>query len=459
MKRTFPILILAIGLLAACGEDRSDEYYAIIADRMYIQDVMTTDYLWYDKVEKVEPENMFSKSAEDFFNSLRYREALDGKGDKYSYYKESKETTSESRALSVTADNTYGIEFLLYQDPTGVTTHNFARILYVLPDSPAEQCGLHRGDWISHVNGTRLTQNNYSMLISGGACSLTIEDLEESDSTLTWKNAHDISMKASEKVEDNPILTHCVIACGGKKVGYLHYTRFADGTDTDEQTYNKQLAQLFTAMKAEQVDECVLDLRYNTGGQLSAAQVLTSLLAPESALGQTFVDVHYNNQHNPETVNLKLQEAMKSANLNLQRLFVLTSNYTASASEVVINGLIPYLGRDKIVIIGDTTEGKPVAMQKYSDERFDFELWPVVAYVTNAEGTADYVNGFTPDFVVKETNSAARWKALGDADELLLNKALQIVENKMPVDTGHHPVELSRTKSSLRPSFQWLDPK
>ncbi len=460
MKRLFPISILMAILLLSCGVDRSGEYYAIIADRMYIQEIMTTEYLWYDKVEKVGTDDMFSKDAESFFYGLRYKDALDGKGDNYSYFSADTDTENEdsgSRTLVVTTDDSYGMEFLLYQDPTGSTTHVFARVLYVLPNSPAAACGLQRGNWISHVNGTRVTQNNYAALISGGACSLTIEDLIQGDSALVWKNARDVAMGASEEVEDNPIQTHSVIAYKGKKIGYLHYTQFVDGTETDEQAYNKQLTQLFADMKAEPVDEFVLDLRYNTGGQMSAAQVLSSLLAPESAIGKSFVDIHYNDIHIPAEVNLTLLESMKVANLNLHRLFVLTSNYTASASEAVINSLIPYLGRDKIIIIGDTTEGKPVAMQKYRDEQFSFELWPVVAYITNAEGSADYVKGFAPDYQVKEIESVENWKPLGDPDELLLSNALRIIAAEAPVDTMSQPVASVSKLSSLRPSTLLLN--
>mgnify|MGYP000346812433 FL=1 len=90
--------------------------------------------------------------------------------------------------------------------------------------------------------------------------------------------------------------------------------------------------------------------------------------------------------------------------MNLSKLYVLTSKFTASASEAVINCLRPYIGTENVVVIGETTVGKNVAMEPYQDERYNFILWPVVAYVLNSAGQANYVNGITPDFTLSERN-------------------------------------------------------
>ncbi|MDO4948700.1 MAG: hypothetical protein Q4E55_00805 [Bacteroidales bacterium] len=65
---------------------------------------------------------------------------------------------------------------------------------------------------------------------------------------------------------------------------------------------------------------------------------------------------------------------------------------------------------------------------------------------------ADRVNGLAPDLVVREIESAVRWKALGDTDELLFNKALQIIAAETPSDAEGLRMNLSKTSSSLSPS-------
>ena len=148
-----------------------------------------------------------------------------------------------------------------------------------------------------------------------------------------------------------------------------------------------------------------MDLRYNGGGLTSSARLLTSLLAPEDALGGTFCIFEYNenNKDINKTESLLKTSEVLAGNLNLKRLFVLTGNTTASASELVINSLKPYLGDANVCLIGKQTFGKTVGMTIYDEsEKYGWILSPVAFRSYNKDHKADYDDGFVPDVLVDE---------------------------------------------------------
>lgn len=158
------------------------------------------------------------------------------------------------------------------------------------------------------------------------------------------------------------------------------YNEFSTGpnnqaTDTE---YREQMKQIFARFKGQSPDAFILDLRYNPGGYLSCATDLGSYLAPAADLGKVFCTTLYNDISDPQKIDFPLNTGLASENLNLSKLYVLTSKFTASASEAVINCLRPYIGTENVVVIGETTVGKNVAMEPYQDERYNFiygRLW------------------------------------------------------------------------------------
>lgn len=124
-------------------------------------------------------------------------------------------------------------------------------------------------------------------------------------------------------------------------------------------------------------------------------------------------------------------------------LYILTSQYTASASEAIINGLKPYMGDENVILIGEQTEGKNVAMQSFKDKRFNFILWPVVAYVYNANNEGNYSNGFKPQYELSERNYLGEWYPLGDEREFLLKNTLSLITTGTLPDL---PIEQNQTE-------------
>ena len=418
-----------IVLFSSCGEDRTGEFYALIEDRMWIEEIMRENYLWAEDMPIIEKEDEYFQEPSTFFKNMLSKKALNGKGDKYSYMEVTKvETEEETRSLTLDRTSTYGMEFLLTSDPTGTTAHSFARVLYVLPDSPAEEAGIQRGDWISAINQDRITTDNDKQLIQGGAINLKRNQIIQTENGLGWQVRDSLNIGPSISMEINPFLVSNVYEVNGHKIAYLVYNEFSTGPNNEgtESVYNEQMKQIFAQFKAQSPDAFILDLRYNNGGFLQCAQALGSLLAPASAIGKDFVNLTFNAQADPQVVRYPFDSEYASANLNLNKVYILTGNQTASASEAVINGLIPYMGTENVVLIGTKTEGKNVAMQAFRNDVYGLTLWPVVAYVANADGDGDYSNGFTPQYRLDE-NSVITWYPLGDPREYLLKNTLSLI--------------------------------
>lgn len=430
MKHITYIALTALTLLlTSCGEDRTGEFYALIEDRMWIEEVMRENYLWAEDMPVIENEDDYFQEPSTFFKNMLSKNALDGKGDKYSYMEETKvETEEKTRSMMLDRTSTYGMEFLLTGDPTGTTAHTFARVLYVLPDSPAEEAGIQRGDWISTIDQERITTDNYKQLIQGGVISLKRNQLVQNENGLTWQVRDSLNVGPSAMMEINPFFLNKVFEVEGQKIAYLVYNEFATGPNNEgtESVYNEQMKQIFAQFKAQSPDAFILDLRYNNGGFLQCAQALGSLLAPASAMGKDFVNLTFNAQASPQVIRYPFDKNYADANLNLDKVYILTGGQTASASEAVINGLIPYMGAENVVLIGTKTEGKNVAMQQFKNETHGLTLWPVVAFVANANDEGNYSEGFNPHHELDE-NKQTHWYPLGDPEEYLLKNTLSLI--------------------------------
>lgn len=427
LQHTFWAFLLTV--LCSCGEDRTGEFYALIEDRQWIEETMQANYLWAEDMPVIENEDDYFKEPQAFFKSLLSKNAMNGKGDKYSYMEEDpKAPQQESRSQMLDRTSTYGMEFELTNDPTGTTNHIHAHVLYVLDGSPAQQAGITRGDWLSSVDGQRITTSNYQLLKNGGSIKVARTRIYSTELGYTWQPADTLNLAASITMEINPFLIDTLYQVEGQRIAYLMYNEFSTGPENKgtEETYNEQMKAIFANFKAQQPDALILDLRYNNGGYLQCAQALGSLVAPASALGKNFVNLQFNAKANPQKKAYPLLESYAEANLDLGKVYILTTNHTASASEALINGLIPYMGKENVILIGERTEGKNVAMTAFRNETYGITLWPVVAYASNAEDFSDYGDGFEPTHELKERN-IVDWYPLGDIREYLLKNAISLI--------------------------------
>ena len=340
-------MLVAPAWLASCGEDRWAGYAEQTKTDRWIDDTMRVWYYWREDIPGTNDLNYFTDPI-TFFRSLLSSD--DGKnGTPYSTIDTLEAVT---RSIPYT-DHSYGFQFTTNR-VEGNDTALYAHVLYVAQGSPAADIGLERGDWIMQMDGHPITQDNYARLYGDGAMNLTVGYYDPAgDTILAYAGTR--QMAQARAVDDNPVHYRNIYERNGKRIGYLVYNHFSSGSTLEGggTEYDDDLRAASRYFASGGVNEFVLDLRYNNGGQLSCAQLLCTLLAPASALGQTLGYVEYNSRFNPRQATLSLDENIigSGANLNLGTLYILTSAQTASASEMLINCLKPYMN---VILIGGT---------------------------------------------------------------------------------------------------------
>lgn len=441
------LVILSFLVFAACEKEDDNGPKTDNDVNQWIEKTMRNNYLWYSELPEKSTLN-FNADPKDFFHSLLSdQDGKDLDGGHHYFSTLEKAVVTKSGTSSI---NSYGFEFARSILKNGSNTYKVALIIYVLKDSPAEQAGLKRGDWIIGVNGGFGSMQEYEMLESGGSVSFQLAEYNGKTFIPTRMAAVD----ASRLVEDTPFLKDSIYTYGNNRIGYLMYNHFTSGPDSYTDTsYDLYLQQLFAKFKSQNVNEFVLDLRYNGGGLTSSARLLTSLLAPGDALGNTFCIFEYNenNKDRNRTESLLKTSEVLSGNLNLKRLFVLTGSSTASASELVINSLRPYLGDANVCLIGKQTFGKTVGMTIYDEsEKYGWILSPIAFRIYNKDHKADYDDGFIPDILIDEFDYDL--VDFGDMREPLLSSAVSVI-------TGRSDLKSSRTKVMPVPGPVVYSPK
>lgn len=416
------IVIAILGLLAfsACEKEDIDTPATDQEVNQWIEQTMRKNYLWYSEIPDKGSLD-FNLDPETFFQGLLSDK--DGKPLTEGHlYFSTLEKVAETKSIHA-ANDSYGFDFATSILKDEGETYKIAIVLYVLKGSPAEEAGLKRGDWILGVNNALGISPGYDVLRSGGGISLQLGEAQEGSYQLI--PTRKVTLGASRAVDNTPFLKDSVYAYGHKRIGYLMYNRFAAGPnehDYNDSSYNLYLRQLFEKFKSQGVNEFVLDLRYNGGGLLHCAQLLASLLIRENALGEPFCRMEYNDKNTDKNETLPLLDKadVMGGNLNLRRLFVLTGSTTASASELIINSLRPYMD---VRVIGKQTLGKTVGMTVYQEpKKLGWILSPVTFHIYNKDLEADYEDGLPPDVAIDEFKS--RLVDLGDLDDPLLRQAV-----------------------------------
>lgn len=433
------VALLGTALFVGCSDDKDDGPDGPSTDsenkkaNTWIQKTMKDHYLWYDEIPDKEDLDLELDPKDIFENMLSDKDGkTDDKGNHlyyFSYIEKKREDTKASSDL----DPSYGFQYIVY--PVTNQQNNFlgyyyGRVLYVLPGSPAEEAGLKRDDWIYGVDGKENNITDYIAQLSSGNESVFKVGFYNPE-TQRLEDKPDITMPAARLVENNPFLKDSVYQIEGKKIGYLVYNHFSSQAEgKTDKAYDNQMKAIFADFKAQGVNEFVLDLRFNGGGLVSCATLLASYLAPASALGKTFSKMTYNGkQANNETI-IPFSKTVAAENLDLNRLWVLTGQFTASSSEAVINGLKPYMS--SVRLIGDWTVGKAVGSNTYGDNLdYGWILHPITLKIRNAVDDAAYSQiGFEPDVEIYEYYLNSKLYPLGDTRETLLSTALDEITGK-----------------------------
>ena len=272
--------------------------------------------------------------------------------------------------------------------------------------------------------------DNYQNLLFGVE-SYTIGFAEVSNGELVSNGI--VKYLTAVAIQEDPVFLSKVLNVGGENIGYLVYLQFISN-------YNDELRNVFHTFKLAGINDLILDLRYNPGGSVNTAQIMASMIAPQQDVSGDKVFAKYlwnknvGNQilkdegaDSPNLI-LKFLSAEMTNNLNLSRVYILTTGNTASASELVINGLKPYM---EVVTVGSTTVGKYTDSVTFHDQAksYNWAIQPIVVKLANADDQSDYKNGFEPDYAVQDDYSAS----LGSLYEDVLAKTISVITG-IPVD-------------------------
>src|SRR5690554_4648347 len=428
MKKSF-LLLLCVGFLFSCTKD--DEYK--VPREIEVQDFvwkgLNLYYLWKDDVPNLtddrfdsqEQLNNFLKgypNPTDLFNSLLYQKGtIDRFSVIYSDY------TALEQILTGTNKNN-GVDYGLFRKTSG-SDEVIGWVRYILPNSDASNKDIERGDLFYAVNGTPLTIQNYQALLAAESYTLNMADYDNGNYT---PNGHSVSLTKYDYSE-NPVYYSDVYEINSNRIGYLVYNGFYGA-------YDVELNNHFANFHAQGVTDLILDLRYNSGGLVSTATRLASMITGQFT-GEVFAKQEWNSKIMPllseESITNRftttLSEGTAINSLNLTKLYVITSRSTASASELVINGLEPYID---IIQVGTITTGKNVgSITLYDSPNFRKEnlnpnhryaIQPITFRVVNSVGFGEYHTGLVPDVELAE--NMGNILPLGDENELLLNATI-----------------------------------
>ena len=435
MKKHLLLFGLLAVLFASCennndepennNEPSINEEYVSINKCIY--DIMSDYYLWNKHMPRYK-KNDDSYPADFFDSLLYYRE------DHWSFISDDSESLNDELAGSPYSMG-YSPQFWYYNGEENV----LIVVEYVYPGSPADRAGLKRGDIILDINGERMTPDNYYDLYSKEQATYTLGTYDAARKKLN--NDRDISMRA-EKVKADPSVYDTIFMVNNRPVGYYVFTAF-----TTDDAYYASMDAVFDRFKAAGVKDLILDLRYNGGGDIETAGHLASAIAPASVVDNHEVLVTYvynagltkyfKDEGSEDDILYRFPE--NSHNADIENLFVLATDGTASASELVTIGLKPYMN---VKLIGTNTYGKYTGMFVFDntieglEDLRSWALLPVCMKYANSEGFTDFVDGLTPDYPVDDELLGGY--QFGDDDDPMLAKALDAVRNLPTTSKAAH---------------------
>lgn len=398
------VAFLAVGVVAAgavlgAGCNPADVAQAItdaVADcsvggqNRFVRDTMRDIYLWYRELPDPDPASFASPEA--YLEAVRYK-TLDKT---YSF------VTGRAENDAFFSDS----QFIGFGFGSTLLSADEWRLTEVYPGSPAEEAGLERGARLLVVNGRTVAS-----LVSTGDIN-TIFGAAQVGVTAQVRfrdvagAEHEVQMTKRLVNIPTAYLTR-TFASGGRVVGYVNLRNFVTPATA-------ALDQAFTQLEAAGASELVLDLRYNGGGLVSVAQHLSGLIAGARTKDKLFVQFVHNDKNSNRNSSLNLPAPAHA--LGLDRLVVVATHASASASELVINGLRPYM---TVTVVGERTYGKPVG--QYGFNFCDKVLYPVAFSTQNARGEGDFYSGIPADCAAADDID----HQLGDGAEASLGEALR----------------------------------
>jgi carboxyl-terminal processing protease len=433
MKKFIAIVLglLLITSFVNCSEDFDDNPRSTSVND-FIWKGLNQYYYWLeDSADLVDNRFSNTQDYQNFINSFGTPEALFNhllvapEIDRYSVI--FSDYTALEQALSGTQKNN-GVDYEL-RLKNGSTTEVFGWVRYILPNSDAASKPIARGNIFYAVNGISLTTSNFRSLLGQDNYTLNMADFDNGAIT---PNGLSVSLTKTT-FSENPVYVRKVITQGSQKVGYLMYNGFYGD-------YETELNNAFAFFQGEGITHLVLDLRYNSGGSVNTATRLASMITGQFNT-QVFAKQQWNYKLesilNPEQLLNRFTSTLNNGSsinhLNLDKVYVLTTKRSASASELVINGLKPYID---VIQIGDATAGKNVgSITVYDSPTFrkqnvnpthKYAMQPIVLKIANNDNFSDYTNGLPA--TLEQLEDIGNLGVIGETSDPLLNTALNYIQ-------------------------------
>jgi C-terminal processing protease CtpA/Prc len=353
-------------------------------------------YLWYNQIpstfnaQTYSDPNAIMEALRQYSNEPGFSTPVD----KWSFAMKQAEWNKLSSGIS----GDFGMSVFFFKDGD-------LRVKSVERSSPAGLAGIHRGWRITKINGNTNISTTNADFISNAVWNSPNGSFtfQKPDGTTI-----DLSLNAAT-YQEHPVYLDSIYTINSKKIGYFSFNSFLG--DTTE-LYN-EFSRVFNHFSAAGINDLVVDLRYNGGGYVTVQQKLANWLAPSSANAQLMMKEQFNDKYTDFNTTDNFQ---KLGSLNLSRIYFIVSRSTASASELLINNLKPFMD---VQLVGPSkTYGKPVGF--FPMPVGDWYIFPVSFRSTNKNGQGNYFNGMDLNSQVADGLD----KDWGDITESCLQSAL-----------------------------------
>ena len=374
--------------LPGVGNNNNDKDGFSLAQKKFVHNLFLTEYLWYDQVASNINYSALN-TPQDMINALKVTPP-----DEWSF------TMTKKEYENYVNQKTAGFGF-------GYRGENDFKIYIVRIDSPAWG-KLYRGDTITQVNGQVVSPQNISQASANAGVESTFTVLRNGEEV----DVHITPSNYTFKVSLGKIIPH-----NGKSIGYLRYDSFTDNSVAEFET-------IFTTFKNANIAELIIDLRYNGGGSIqSASNLLDNITNAYPNQRQVYLDWNANYTKENSSYTFESKDLQEGNELTMKRVIFLVSKNSASASELVISALKPYLGEENVITIGTQTHGKPVGM---SGKKYGNNYYFLINFLVknNADNSTSF-EGIPATCEAEDNLDYPR----GDTNETMLKTALYFIDN------------------------------
>lgn len=377
-RKAYSIIFLLIIIVFGCKKETTQEPDSPVNPSVqFTANTFSDLYLWYESMPTVDLTTI--ATPDDYIDKVRNTK------DRWSF---TMSYTDMINLLENGVTTGWGIGL-------GFDNLDALRILFVYDNSSMGKAGVRRGWQIKAINGkliSAMSDTEINTAIGNTSNSFQFIKNDGSETTIQMTKG---------TIGINSVQYSSVFQRGVKKIGYLVFSDFLGSSI-------KELNTAFNTFSSQGVTDMVLDIRYNGGGTLDCADSLVAMLAGKPHKGKLYNTLSYNNKHIRSGYSSFI--GLKNNSQQLDKLVVITTSSTASASELLISGLKPYLN---MKLIGSTTHGKPVGMNIQGDTKLNIAVAPISFRNINSAGYSDYFDGIPVDYTVSD-NANQDWGELTD---------------------------------------------